>query len=42
MTLDQYSKLLDWPSRQLRADKTVSIPKDCAPILERLELNAES
>lgn len=42
MTLDQYLKLLDWTGRQLRADKTGAIPRDCAPILERLELNAES
>ncbi len=42
MTLDQYLKLLDWTGRQLRADKTGAIPRDCAPIMERLELNAES
>ena len=42
MTLDQYLKLLDWTGRQLRADKTGAIPRDCVPILERLELNAES
>lgn len=42
MTLDQYLKLLDWTGRQLRADKTGAIPRDCAPILERLELSAES
>jgi REP element-mobilizing transposase RayT len=42
MTLDQYLQLLDWTGRQLRADKTGAIPRDCAPILERLELNAES
>ncbi|MFN9721163.1 MAG: transposase, partial [Planctomycetota bacterium] len=42
MTLDQYLKLLDWTGRQLRVDKTGAIPRDCAPILERLELKAES
>jgi len=42
MTLDQYLNLLDWTGRPLRADKTGAIPKDCAPILERFELNAES
>ena len=42
MTLDQYLKLLDWTGRQIRADKVGAIPKACAPILERLELNAET
>ncbi len=42
MTLDQYLKLLVWTGRQIRANKVAAIPKDCAPILERLELNAET
>jgi len=42
MTLDQYLKLLDWTDRQIRKDKAGRIPEDCAPILERLEYNAET
>ncbi len=48
MSLDQYLRLLDWTGRQIRAkkagsvSKAGSIPADCAPILERLELNAET
>ena len=42
MTLDQYLKLLDWTGRQIRKDKVGAIPKDCAPILERLECSAET
>ena len=41
-TLDQYLKLLDWTGRQIRKDKVGAIPKDCAPILERLECSAET
>jgi len=42
MTLDQYLKLLDWTGRRIRKDKTGRIPDECAPILERLECNAET
>ena len=48
MSLDQYLRLLDWTGRQIRVkkagsvSKAGSIPADCAPILERLELNAET
>ena len=42
MTLDQYLRLLDWTGRQIRKDKTGRISEDCAPILERLECNAET
>ena len=41
-TLDQYLKLLDWTGRQIRKDKVGAIPKDCAPILDRLECRAET
>jgi len=42
MTLYEYLKLLDWTGRQIRNDKAGVIPEDCAPILERLECNAET
>ena len=42
MTLEQYLSLLDWTGRQIRRDKVGAIPNDCAPILERLECNAET
>ena len=42
MTLDQYLKLLDWTGRQIRKDKVGVIPKECAPILERLDCSAET
>ena len=35
-------KLLDWTGRQIRKDKTGRIPDEGAPILERLECNAET
>lgn len=34
--------LLDWTGQQIRTNKVGTIPNDCAPILERLELNAET
>jgi hypothetical protein len=37
MILDQYLRLLDWRSRQIRKDKVGAIPDGCAPNLERLE-----
>ena len=42
MTLNQYLQLLDWTGRQIRKDKVGVIPKECAPILERLECSAET
>lgn len=42
MTLNQYLQLLDWTGRQIRRDKVGVIPKECAPILERLECSAET
>ena len=42
MTLDQYLKLLDWTGRQIRKDKVGVIPRECGPILERLECSAET
>ena len=34
--------MLDWTGHQFRANKVGAIPKDCAPFLERLKLNAET
>ena len=42
MTLDQYLRLLDWTGRQIRKDKVGGIPKECAPILDRLDCSAET
>ena len=42
MTLRTYLKLVDWTGRQIRRDKRGQIPSDCAPILERLQCNAET
>jgi len=42
MTLDEYLKLLDWTGRQIRRDKVGVIPKECAPILERLDCNTKT
>ena len=42
MTLDAYLTLLDWTGRQVRADKRGAIPDDLRPILERLQVNAET
>jgi hypothetical protein len=42
MTLDEYLKLLDQTGRQIRKHKVGVIPKECAPILQRLDCNAES
>ena len=41
MKLDDYLRLLDWTGRQLRGDKPGSIPKDLAPILDRLSVDAD-
>ena len=42
MTLDQYLKLLDWTGPQIRKDKVGAIPRECAPIPERLDCSAET
>jgi REP element-mobilizing transposase RayT len=42
LTLDEYLQLLDWTGRQVRRNTTGAIPVACAPILERLELRAET
>jgi len=36
ISLTKYLELLDWTGRQIRSDKTGSIPKHLAPILTRL------
>jgi hypothetical protein len=41
MKLDDYLRLLDWTGRQLRGDKPGSIPKELAPILDRLSVDAD-
>ena len=41
MKLDDYLRLLDWTGRQVRGDKRGAIPKDLAPILERLSVDGE-
>ncbi len=41
MTLDDYLSLLDWTGRQVVADKKGVIPSDLAPILTRLDIDAE-
>ena len=41
MTLEDYLKLLDWTGRQLRRDKRGSIPRNLAPILDRLNIDSE-
>ena len=42
MTLDAYLRLIDWTGRQIRKDKVGQIPADCAPILDRLQCDAET
>jgi len=42
MTLDKYLDLLDWTGRQIRKDKSGSIPEGLAPILERLQMSGET
>jgi len=39
MKLDDYLRLLDWTGRQVRGDKRGAIPKDLAPILDRLAID---
>jgi hypothetical protein len=38
MGLDEYLRVLDWTGHQVRSDERGAIPKDVAPILDRLEL----
>jgi REP element-mobilizing transposase RayT len=42
MTLDAYLKLIDWTGRQIRKDNVGQIPAECAPILDRLQCDAEA
>ena len=42
ITLDDYLTLLDWTGRQSRKDKKGSIPAELAPILQRLQINADN
>ena len=41
MSFADYLELLDWTGRQLRSDKRGAIPKEMAPILERLKISEE-
>jgi hypothetical protein len=41
MSFAEYLNLLDWTGRQLRADKRGAIPRDLAPILQRLHIGGE-
>ena len=42
ITLNDYLTLLDWTGRQFREDKKGSIPAKLAPILQRLQINADN
>ena len=42
ISLETYLKLLDWTGRAFRIGKRGAIPSDLAPIMERLQLNAET
>ena len=42
VSLSAYLRLLDWTGRQSRPDKRGQIPGELAPILERLQLWAET
>jgi hypothetical protein len=41
MTLEQYLLLLDWTGRQMKKGKLGHVPQEFAPILERLDCDAE-
>jgi hypothetical protein len=41
VSLDDYLAMLDWTGRQVRGDKRGSIPRNLAPILDRLAVNVE-
>ncbi len=42
MSLDDYLRILDWTGRQIHRDKRGAIPKDLAPILDRVGMCGES
>lgn len=42
ISFDKYLELLDWTGRQIRQDKSGSIPEGLAPILERLQMSGET
>ena len=42
ISLDDYLMLLDWTGRQIRQDKKRAIPSELAPILQRLQINADN
>ena len=42
MSFAESLDLLDWTGRQLRQDKRGAIPRDLAPILERLHIGGEA
>jgi len=42
MKLHDYLQLLDWTGRQLRLGKRGAIPKDLAPILDRLAIREDT
>ncbi len=41
MELDDYLRILDWTGRQVRRGKRGAIPKELAPLLERLGMSVE-
>ena len=41
LDLDDYLSLLDWAGREVRRDKRGAIPADIAPILQRLQIQAD-
>ena len=40
MSFQEYLQLLDWTGRQVRADKRGAIPKELAPVFQRLRLSS--
>ena len=42
ISLENYTEIVDWTGRQLRADKRGAIPEELAPILDRLGLRIEA
>ena len=42
MTEDDYSALLDWTGREMRAGKRGAIPAHLAPLLERLAVDCDA
>jgi hypothetical protein len=41
ISIDQYLQLVDWTGRQIRNDKRGAIPRELAPILERLNVDLD-